>query len=412
MAKPTNGNGKRSRDVLTRNRPLAESVLRFIWKEKQTTRAYIAKTMELSRSTASEIVDMLLKTGLIAEVGAGRSSGGRRPIVLEFQDNACSLLGVDVGATHVSVAMTNLRGKVLKWKEKRHPVRTDPTGTRQLVIDMCDDIVESMKGVAKPVVRIGVAVPSPVDPLNPEWISETVIPAWQGESGLAELRERYAVPVHIDNDANLGALAEMWWGAGRNVSDFVYIKIAHGIGAGYILNGQIYRGARGVAGEMGHLPIDPSGRKCVCGMHGCLATFVSAPSLAERVVELLPQYPNSLLGQVERRISTIVDAALQDDPLANQVVAEVSDYLSIAITGLFNMINPKLVILGGGLARLDEKLLKPMREKVHSSILVSSAAADIRSGELGSQTIALGAATFALEALITDPELYRNGEHG
>ncbi|TFG37214.1 MAG: ROK family transcriptional regulator, partial [Candidatus Aminicenantes bacterium] len=282
-------------DVQIRRRSLAESVLRVIWHEKRTTRAEIARHMDLSRSTVTEIVDGLLGTELVVEVGAGRSSGGRRPIVLEFQDQARVILGVDLGATHVSVALIDLRARVLVWKEQKHPVRTDPEGTRRLVFKLCDECLAEWGGGNDRLLRIGVAVPSPVDPLNPTWLSEVVIPAWQGKSPLEKLEERYGVPVHMDNDANLGALAEHWWGAGRGVDDLIYIKMSHGIGAGYILNGAIYRGAGGVAGEFGHLPIDPSGEKCVCGLHGCLATFVSAPALAARIAALSGTYRNSLL---------------------------------------------------------------------------------------------------------------------
>jgi predicted NBD/HSP70 family sugar kinase len=289
--KLTMSNAPGEKGVLLRERPLANSVLKLIWEKRKTSRAEIARLTGLSRSTVSEIIDCLLKTGLIAEIGAGKSSGGRRPIVLEFQDESRWILGVDLGATHVSVALTDLRGHVLSWQEKKHPVRTDPEGSRKLVTALCDKCLTEWGNGTRRLARIGVAVPSPVDPLNPVMLSEVVIPAWEGKSGLEQLQQKYGVPVHVDNDANLGALAEHYWGAGRGINDFVYIKIAHGIGAGYILNGDIYRGAGGVAGEMGHLPIDSNGSPCVCGLRGCLATFVGKPALVKRTSELLASTP-------------------------------------------------------------------------------------------------------------------------
>jgi glucokinase-like ROK family protein len=359
--------------------------------------------MNLSRSTVSGIIDQLLETGLIAEMGVGRSSGGRRPIVLAFQDDARCILGVDVGATHVAVALTNLRGKVLVWKEEEHPVRTDPEGTRTLVVRLCNESLDEWIDGRNKLVRIGVAVPSPVDPLNPKMLSEIVIPAWQGRSGLELLQDKFGARVHVDNDANLGALAEQWWGVGHGVEDFVYIKIGTGIGAGYILDGKIYRGARGVAGEMGHLPIDPNGEECVCGLRGCLATLVGAPALAARSQALLTDYPNSLLAQGKITLTSIEDAALAGDELALKVVGQAADHLGTALAGWFNLMNPKLAVLGGGLARLGELLTGPLREKVHNSILVSSAAAEIKTSQLGSQAVAIGAATLALDAFLADP---------
>ncbi len=401
--KLTMSNAPGNKGVLLRERPLANSVLQLIWEKMRTSRAEIARLTGLSRSTVSEIIDCLLKTGLIAEMGAGKSSGGRRPIVLEFQDESRWILGVDVGATHVSVALTDLRGHVLSWQEKKHPVRTDPEGTRKLVIKLCDECLKEWGNGTRRLARIGVAVPSPVDPLNPVMLSEVVIPAWEGKSGLELLQQKYGVPVHVDNDANLGALAEHYWGAGKGINDFVYIKVAHGIGAGYILNGDIYRGAGGVAGEMGHLPIDPNGSPCVCGLKGCLATFVGKPSMAKRTNELLTQYPESLLSGKEPTFGTIAAAAGDGDELALKLVSEVAEYLGIAISGWFNLMNPKLAILGGELAGLGELLLEPLRSKVRNSTLVSKAAVDIKTSELGPRAVAIGAATLALEALFTDP---------
>jgi len=397
-----------AQDVQIRRRPLAELVLRLIWHEKRTTRAEIARTTDLSRSTVSEIVDGLLKTELVVEVGAGRSSGGRRPIVLEFQDQARVILGVDLGATHVSVALTDLRGRVLVWKEQKHPVRADPEGTRHVVFKLCDECLAEWGGGADRLMRVGLAVPSPVDPVNPKWLSEVVIPAWRGESGLEKLEERYGVPVSIDNDANLGALAEHWWGAGRGVDDLIYIKMSHGIGAGYILNSEIYRGAGGVAGEFGHLPIDPAGEKCVCGLRGCLATFVSAPALTARIARLAGKYRKSPLLGREVELLEIGYAARAGDTLAIKLVEEVAEYLAIAIAGWFNLMNPRLVVLGGDLVAVGDTILKLLRERVAPATLVSSAVADISMSELGTRAIAIGAATLALEAVLSDPDLSRN----
>ncbi len=397
----SNTSGKRA--VLSRERPLANSVLKLIWEKRKTSRAEIARLTGLSRSTVSEIIDNLLATGLIAEVGAGKSSGGRRPIVLEFQDEARCIIGVDLGATHVSVVLTDLRGHVLSWQEKKHPVRTDPEGTRALIISLCDRCLKEWGNGNKRLFSIGVAVPSPVDPLNPRLLSEVVIPAWQGESGLEQIQIKYGVPIYVDNDANLGALAEHWWGAGRGINDFIYIKIAHGIGAGYILNGDIYRGAGGVAGEMGHLPIDPNGELCVCGLRGCLATLVGKPAIAERTKKLLKKYPKSQLKAADLTLDAIEKAARNGDQLALRIVSEVAEYLGIAISGWFNLMNPNLAILGGGFAGLGELLLEPLRSKVRNSTLVSKAAVDIKTSDLGSRAIAIGAATLALEAMFADP---------
>jgi glucokinase-like ROK family protein len=352
-------------------------------------------------------VATLLPTGLIAEVGAGPSRGGRRPIVLQFQDDASMILGVEMGGAHVAVALTDLRGRVLAWEHRSHLVRNDPIGSRALITEMCDACLATRPRSARRLVGIGVAVPSPVDPRHPDNLSEIVLPKWGGQLGLGPLSARYGAPLMVDNDANLGALAERWWGAGRDVDDFAYIKVATGIGSGHVIGGEIYRGATGVAGEIGHMAIDPHGELCICGLRGCLGTIVGSQVLVERARERLADYPTSILNPRKLTIESIEDAALAGDPLALQLAREAAENLGIAVAGMLNLMNPALVILGGGLTRLGELLLEPLRDTVRRRTLVSSvAAADILTSELGPRAGAIGAATLVLKEALHNSSLF------
>lgn len=388
-------------------------VLRLIWQERQISRADIARRIGLSRSTVSEIVGLLLPTGLLAEVGVGVSSGGRRPIVLQFHDDALGILGVDMGAGHISVAVTDLRGTILAWEHDSHPVRSDPAGALALVTELAVRAVKTWGRRTDRLLGVGMAVPSPVDVDRPDELCEVILPAWRGVAVSAALRKRFKVPVLVDNDANLAALGERWWGLGQGVDDFAYIKVGTGIGAGYIIGGRIYRGARGLAGEIGHLAIDPRGPPCVCGNRGCLATLVGAQALVERASALLPRHPASLLGRAEVTISAIEDAALAGDRLALQVTGEAAERLGVAIADLLNLLNPAMVIIGGGLARLGELLLAPLREAVSRRTLVtSSRGTRIATSGLGARAVAVGAATMMLERALTDPSLFPSAAAG
>lgn len=388
-------------------RPLADSVLRMLWEERQISRADIARRTGLSRSTVSRIVPPMVAMRLVADVGVGPSRGGRRPRLLEFRDDSFVILGVDMGATHVSVALMNLRERLLAWQHRFHPVRADPAGTSDLILDLCAKCLAESRLSRRRLLGIGMAVPSPVDPRDPERLSAVVLPSWRGRSVVQSLRDRYGVPVFVDNDANLGALAEHWWGAGRGIDDFAYIKVATGIGSGHMIRGQIYRGATGVAGEIGHVTIDPNGVPCICGNRGCLATLIGTEPLLDRARALLPQFPESPLHHAELTITALEDEALADDPLALQVVAEAAGYLGIAVAGMLNLMNPARVIVGGGIARLKERLLAPLREAVLRRTLVHSvAASDIQTSELGPRDIALGAATYVLDSALSDPRLF------
>ena len=386
---------------------LADTVLRLIWEERTISRADIARRTGLSRSTVSEVVSALLASGLVVEAGEGASSGGRRPIVLAFQDEACVILGVDMGATHVSVALTDLRGRVLAWETRDFPVREDPEGTRALIAEFCAASLQRWGGDPKRLVGIGIAVPCPVDPRHQERLSTHVLPAWKGRAGFESLGTRFGVPVFIDNDANLGAVAERWGGAGRGFDDFTYIKVATGVGAGHMIGGRIARGASGVAGEIGHMAIDLSGDVCDCGNRGCLQTFVGASSLVERARRLLPEYPASILHRGELTIDALEVAGLADDPLAIRVISDAAEHLGIAVASVLNLMNPGAVIIGGGLARLGERLLVPLRETVLRRTFVSSvAASEILTSALGPRAIAVGAATLVLDIALHDPRLF------
>jgi len=397
----------------SRARPLAEApahrpnlseVLQLIWREKAISRAEIARRKELSRSTVSQIVEELLELGLVKEAGAGESQGGRRPIVLQFDDDAAVILGVDLGATHVAVTLTNLRGSVLAWEHRKHPVRDDPPGALALVNALAERCLEAWGGSRRRLLGVGMAVPSPVDPARPDFLNEVVVPTWKGINVGQALRKRFRVPVLVDNDANLGALAERWWGAGRDVDNFAYIKLATGIGAGFFVDGKIYRGASGVAGEVGHLSIDPGGAPCGCGLRGCLVTVVGAPALLRRARALLEDHPGSALAGRDFGITVLEDAALAGDALALQVVREAAEHLGVGVAGLLNLLNPAVVIVGGGLARLGELLLEPLRQTVRTRTLATWVeVSNIVTSQLGAQAVAVGAATLLLQRALTDP---------
>ncbi|WP_428276702.1 ROK family protein [Candidatus Palauibacter sp.] len=399
--------GRRPRPAAVLDDELTRTVLNVVWKRREISRAEIARNSGRSRSTISDVVGRLLSTELVAEVGSGESRGGRRPILVGFQDQAGVILGVDMGATHISVILTDLRGRTLAWRERAHPVHGDPRGAEALIAELGEACLAEWNGERSRLMGVGVAVPSPVDAGSPDRVIERVLPAWRGHGLLDRLDTVFGVPVFVDNDANLGAVAERWWGQAVGIDDFVYLKVATGVGAGLMIGGEIYRGATGVAGEIGHLAIDPDGPECVCGNRGCLATFVGRRHLVDRARALLDHFPDSTLHGGDLDIRAIEDGALRDDPLALQVVNEAAVRLGTVVAGVLNLLNPGSVIIGGSLARAGSRLVKPLREAVATRTLVDSAAAsDIRTSELGERAVALGAATHVLVKALANPRLF------
>ncbi len=377
-------------------------LLNLIWKERQVSRADLARRTGLSPSTVSAIVGDLERSGLVQSTGEGLSRGGRRPTLLGFHDDAFFIIGVELGASHVLVTLTNLRGQVRIARHGAHAVQGDPDGALALVRSFIDDCLRAERVPRRRLLGIGVAVPSPVHPSNPGRLSPLILPAWSGYDVQAHLSGAYNVPVFVDNDANMGALAEGWWGAGRSGDDLTYIKVATGIGAGYVICGEVYRGAGGTAGEIGHLAVDPSGPRCMCGLNGCLAMFIGSQAIRSLARE-------RMTGERGRTptIGDIVKSAKGGDPAARTIVDEVGHYLGIAVAGLVNLMNPAVVVLGGEITAVGDLLLDRLRDTVRERTLsLSVNETRLVTSNLGEQAIAVGAATLVLQAALRDRALF------
>jgi predicted NBD/HSP70 family sugar kinase len=377
-------------------------LLNMIWRERQISRAEIARRTELSPSTVSAIVADLEHSGLVRNIGAGVSRGGRRPTLIGFCDDAFSIVGVELGATHVTAILTDLRGRVRTHRRTPHAVRDDPKGTLQKVKELVQECLETERVPKRSVLGMGVAVPSPVHPSTPGKLSPLLVPAWRDHDVQEWLKSAFGMPVFVDNDANLGALSECYWGAGVGGKDLAYIKLATGIGCGFIIHGDVYRGSGGIAGEIGHIAVDPSGPQCVCGLRGCLVTLIGTAPLLERARELM--------GDRGRRAPTVrelVEGARAGEAAARQVVDSLGHYLGIAVAGLLNLLNPAIVVLGGEISSVGDLLLDPLRASVRKRALSTSMAETrIVTSALGNKAIAVGAATLVLQAALRDHSLF------
>ena len=380
-------------------------ILNLLWTEKEISRADLARRTSLSRSTVSAIVADLLGTSLVKEARTGVSNGGRRPILLQFQDQSSFIAGIELGATHVSCVLTDLRCNVLASWSAPAPVRDEPEVALKKMTMAVHSVLEAGGVQPSQVLGIGVAVPSPVDRERPGELLPLILPKWEGRNIASHLEGSFKRPVFVDNDANLGALAELWWGAGSSARDLAYIKVATGIGAGLIIDGRIFRGSGGIAGEVGHTSIDPNGPRCICGLRGCLTTFVGTPALLERAKDTLRASGSNRPAPTS--IDELVNAALEGEPSSVELMRYTGNKLGIGIANLLNLLNPKMVVLGGGIARAGDLVLDPIRETIHGlSLPASISDAEIRTTGLNEWGIAVGAATLVLEAALETPALF------
>jgi predicted NBD/HSP70 family sugar kinase len=362
-------------------------VIRALREEGQISRAEIARRTGLSRSTVSSLVADLQADGLVVERpepgSAYGAQGGRPPILLSFDASAGAALGVDFGHSHLRVAVSDLASTILA--ERTRALDTDHDAQEGL--DMATElVVETLAdaGVAREtVIGAGMGLPGPIDQGHGTVGSSAILPGWIGMTAAAELQRRLEIPVIVDNDANLGALAEAAFGAGRDAGDLVYLKVSSGIGAGLILNGRLYRGSSGLAGELGHVLVDPDGIVCRCGNRGCLETVAATGA----VVDCL----RDTLGD-DLTIADVLEAASTGDAACRRAVADAGRALGQVVAMLLNLLNPEMVVIGGHLAAAGDLLLDGMRESLARAALPeTSRGAQLVAGVLGERAHVLGA---------------------
>ncbi len=381
-------------------------LLRAAWRAQTISRAELARQTGLSRATVSDIVGRFLDAGVMVETAETlprASSGGRPPTLLRFVDDGRMILGVELGAAHVTVVRTDLRGRVLARATGDVPAAVDANATLASVVRLAREACDPT--AATRLIGVGLALPTPLQHGQRAVMSTRLFPAWAGIDVANPLEDAFGVPVHADNDANLGALAEHWWGAGRGVDDLAYIKVATGVGAGILIDGEIHRGARGIAGEIGHTSIDPTGARCRCGLTGCLEAFVGTDYLLDRVdarVRALGHAPSWALPTPT--VPALIAAAATGDALAESLVADAGRHLGVAVANLVNLVNPARVILGGRLTDAGPVLLQALEQTVRERALWTSVdTSEVCVGTLGDDAVAIGAATAILRDALDHP---------
>jgi len=353
------------------------------------TQAEIARSTGLSAATVSNIVREL-KDGGTVEV-TPTSAGGRRARSVSLSGDAGIVIGVDFGHTHLRVAIGNLAHQVLA--EESEPLDVDASSAEGFgrAEQLVNRLIETTGISPEKVIGVGLGVPGPIDVESGTLGSTSILPGWTGINPSQELAGRLGVPVYVDNDANLGALGELVWGSGRGVKDLAYIKVASGVGAGLVIDGHIYRGPGGTAGEIGHITLDESGPVCRCGNRGCLETFTAA----RYVLPLLkPSHGSDLT--MER----MVQLAREGDPGCRRVIGDVGRHIGSGVANLCNLLNPSRVVLGGSLAEAGELVLAPIRDSVSRYAIPSAARQlSVLPGALGGRAEVLGALALVLSEM-------------
>ncbi len=341
------------------------------------SRAELAQRMDLSRAAMTAIVNDLINCDIIRETESRSGHSGRPPIILEINASRGNVIGIDMGASHISIILTDFAAQVIDEIEVPFCVADGPEICIKLANNLMDDMLKKNQMAITNLGAIGLGVPGPIASEAGMVYAPPIMPGWDGFPIQANLEARWGIPVSLNNDAELGALGEWAYGVGRGENHLAYIKVGTGIGSGLLLNGQIYHGATGSAGEIGHLTIEENGPLCDCGNSGCLEALAGGKAIARQAREAVLKTQRTLLssmGPIELLTSRdVASAARRGDLVSQKIIASAGRYLGIAIAGLVNLFNPRTVVLGGGVAQIGDLLLQPIRDTVLQRSLQASA---------------------------------------
>ncbi|KKO53052.1 ROK family transcriptional regulator [Paenibacillus sp. DMB20] len=362
-------------------------ILNTIIRYGPLSRARVSELTGLNKATVSNLVQELCDHHLLEEIGPGESSGGRKPRLLLFNGKAGCAVGVELRITQLVAVLTDLEGKIMAEEELQLDKHDVP-----YVLEALVRAVNSLMRLAPPspygVVGVGVGVPGMVDENGTVLFAPNL--GWDMVPLRQLLQDEVGVPVTVDNEANAGAQGELRFGAGRDARHLLYISAGSGIGSGIIINGELYKGARGYAGETGHMTIEADGKECSCGNRGCWELYASE-KMHDLAGDSLPS----------RRTSELIRHAEQGDASVIGHFSEMGRYLGIGITNLVNGFNPQLVVIGGPLSDAREWIGGTMGQVVSKRTLpYHRERMEIRFAGLGSRSTVIGAAYSAVSQFL------------
>lgn len=353
------------------------TILNTVREKEPVSRADIAKITGLNPATVSSNVNELLKSGFVIETGSGESSGGRRPVMVQLNSRAFHVIGVDMGISKVKTAVMDFGGKISQKCVIHYPEETNERVIMCIIKQSIHNVMEKSGTDIGSIMGVGVGVHGIVN--SDEGIS-VYAPAfrWRNVDIKSILKDEFDLPVFIDNDVRAMALGEMWFGAAKGVDDFVFINIGSGIGSGIMIGGEPYKGTSFGAGEIGHISIDDSGPKCNCGNYGCLEVMASGPAIARRMISQIKMGKNTLVTRlVNDDLSkvngeAVYEAAKMGDAVATDILQETGRYIGIAISSVINILNPRLILIGGGVSMAGDFIFKPLIEVAKKKSLKDS----------------------------------------
>lgn len=322
-------------------------------------------------------------------------------------DNSDTLiLGIDLGGTKILTAVTDTQGKMLSRDHSLTPAAKGHEAVIQAIFESTGRALEQVGIAAAELTAIGIGAPGLSNPDNSILFTSPHLPGWRDVPLRGIIEKELGIKVFLINDANAAALGELYFGAGRGTCNLIYITVSTGIGGGIIIDGQVYTGSTGTAGELGHMVIDDKGPLCNCGNNGCWETLASGTALSRQARQQIEQGAKTSIldyadNDVERVSAELIHKAAQaGDDLARNLIARTGYYIGVGLANLINIFNPEIIVIGGGLSNIGNMLLEPAFEEAgRRAFKQAYQVVRFARAELGHNSGVIGAAAFALQEM-------------
>lgn len=372
---------------------LHQATLLRLLRDGGRSRAELGDDVELSRSKLNLELDRLIEVGLVEQAGLAASRGGRRSGMVRLSPTI-RFAGIDIGATSIDVAVTNGELEILGHVSEQCDVRQGPARVLDRAMELLRKLREQR--LFTQLNGAGVGVPGPVSFAEGVPVAPPIMPGWDRFPVRDMISQELGCPSKVDNDVNLMALGELHAGLARQVDDFLLIKFGTGVGCGIVVDGKIYRGVSGSAGDIGHMRVDDQGPVCTCGNTGCLEAYFSGAALAREAVRVAPRssYLTERLDVAgSLTAEDVAAAATLGDPVALQLIRDGGRQAGQVLAGLVSFFNPGLMIIAGGVARLGHVLLAEIRSVIYRrSLPLATGNLPIVLSELGDTAGVIGGA--------------------
>jgi len=397
-----NGSHEKTDQTFLKNYNI-KKVLQILRYSDSLSRVELAALSCLDKKTITNIVNELLSSGQIKAVSRVSDGYGRPREMLALNGDYCYCLGVDLGGTHISGVMTNFRGEIMYSKNVDLHSEFEPDTLIKLCYFVIDYLLRMANMQISDISGIGASIPGFLDKDSGISLISVNFPKWSNVPIRKVLKDKYGDSMDVYLDSNAVALAERWYGAGKDCSDFLVIDLGLGIGCGVVLDHKVFTGATGKSGEIGHTTVKSDGPPCTCGRRGCIESLASGWALSSQASALMQRNKDTMLHSImmkEAKPSTkdIVLAAEMDDQYCKELLEKAGEYIGIGIANAISLFNPSKVIIGGRLIEDNPVLMNKMQQTVEShTIPAIYDDTQIIVSNLGIYASALGAATLCLE---------------